>query len=167
MTIRTALIALAAVFLFTGSAFWNTAQADVGEDFIAALKKGKAKAAAKLTGPSLKYGTAGKTTDVTSKIDRLYKKVFRKLKKTFKDSKAEAGNCTGVGRELGYMAMEYRETDQSLAEWIGKIPDDFCTGEGMYPPKFQLLKILDGDLPHAVVVVYQGEDPKVIGLYHF
>lgn len=145
-----------------------TASADVGADWVEAMKKGKAKAAAKVSvATNFKYGADGKSTVIADKLERHFKKAFRGLRKAFKDATLEQSDCTSLGRELGYMATEWKDTDETMAEWIRGIPETFCTGEGLHPPKVTLLKVLGGELPHALIVVHQGEDPKVIGAYHF
>lgn len=146
------------------------AMADAGDDWVAAFKKGKAKAAAKVSDPtSLRYGNAGSTTDVSgiAAVTKTYKKFFRKLKKQFKAAELEAGTCTSVGRELGYMAQEWKTKSESMADWIRNVPQEFCNGLDPIPPKVTLLKVLGDDLPHALVLFQTGEEQLVSGVFHF
>lgn len=160
---RSLMFTLVSSFLFVGAA-----QADVGQDWIDAMRKNKAKVAAKVSvEANFKLGAVGKSTVVATKVDRLFKKIFRGLKKTFKEGDTAVVECTALGRELGYFAMEWKERDETVAQWIRDIPEQFCTGEGLHPPKFHLVKVVGGELPHALIVIVQGEDPKVIGAYHF
>ncbi|MEC8023176.1 MAG: hypothetical protein VX223_04535 [Myxococcota bacterium] len=146
------------------------AMADAGDDWVAAFKKGKAKTAAKVSSPtSLRYGNAGATKDVSgiAAITKTYKKFFRKLKKQFKTAELEVGTCTSAGRELGYMAQEWKTKSESMADWIRSVPQDFCNGMDPIPPKVTLLKVLGDDLPHALVLFQTGEEQLVSGVFHF
>lgn len=146
------------------------AMADAGDDWVAAFKKGKAKAAAKVSDPtSLRYGNAGSTKDVSgvAAVTKTYKKFFRKLKKQFKAAELEVGTCTSVGRELGYMAQEWKTKSESMADWIRNVPQQFCNGLDPIPPKVTLLKVLGDDLPHAVVLFQTGDEQLVTGVFHF
>ena len=153
------------------------AKADIGDTWFQALKKGKAGAAAKITVKAgLKYGADGKNEVIADKIDKHYKRVFtRKFRAMYKPPKKDgepgaefqAGTCTSVGRELGYMAIEWREKDPELSEWIRQIPEAFCTGTDLRPPKLWLIKVLGGELPHAIVLFQVGVEDLITGFYHF
>ncbi len=145
------------------------ALADIGDDWHAAFTRGKGSAAAKITVQTgLKYGTMGTDTVVAEKIAKHYTTVFRKLRKPFKKVPLEKGNCTAIGRELGYMSREWREKDADVAQWIRRIPENFCGGNDINPPRVWLIKNLEGDeVPHAIVLFSTGEDDKITGFYHF
>lgn len=164
---RTA-IALVMGILFVAALAAGPALADNGTTWFEAMKKGKGAAAAKVTVPTgLKYGVDGTDRVITEKIAKHYSKLFKKLRKTFKGAELQAGGCTQIGRELGYMAGEWKEKSETVADWIRKLPDAFCTGVDMKPPKVWLVKLLDGDLPHAIVLFQTGEDQLITGFYHF
>ncbi len=146
----------------------SPALANNGTTWFQAMKKGKGAAAAKVTIlKGLKYGVEGNDRVINEKIAKHYSKLFRKLRRQFKKAAIEAGNCTQVGRELGYMSGEWKEKSETVAEWIRKIPDTFCTGNDIKPPKVWLMKLLEGDLPHAIILFQTGEDELITGFYHF
>ena len=144
------------------------ALADTGTDWYSALQKRKTKVAVALTVPGgLKYGNAGKDQVVNSKIARHLGKVFSKLRRTFKNTPIESKTCTQAARELGYMAQEWRDKKPEVGIWIGRINRQFCTGEGLFPPKVWIAQVLVGDVPHAVVLYDTGEDKLIDAFFHF
>lgn len=147
------------------------ASADVGDDWYAAFRRANGKAAAKVTvRAGLKYGVAGADSVIADKIARHYTRVFKKLRRAFKGSEFQSAGCTTAGRELGYMAGEWRSKDESLATWIRRMPEQFCEGNDLVPPRVWLIKKLDGaddGLPHAVVLFAVGEEENIAGVYHF
>ena len=147
----------------------SSAMADAGDDWVKAFKKGKAKSAVKASDPSsVRYGSSGKTETLSGKaILKAYRSFFRKAKRTFKNAEVETGTCTSVGRELGYMAQEWKSENESLSEWIQNIPSEFCNGSDPVPPKLTLIKVLGDDLPHAVVIFQTGDAQHVSGVFHF
>lgn len=139
-----------------------------GPQWWTAFKSGKGAQAAKVTVTSgFRYGDAGKVQVMSANIGTHLTKVFRAIKPTFRAGDLEEGSCTSVGRELGYMSNEWRDVDASVAEWIRKIPEDFCGGNSIEPPTLWLVKILDGDVPHAIVLVRTGEEDLITAFYHF
>jgi hypothetical protein len=146
----------------------GTAAAAPAEDWVDAVKKGRAGGVHKsVSEEGLMYGDTGKDQVVEAKkVKRVLGKAFKKMKKLFKESPVEEVNCTTLSREMAYMAMEWKEKDEEVSEWIRGITDKFCTGEGR-PPRFLLLKVISGDIPHAGLIVEEGEDPKITGLYFF
>ena len=155
---------LIAAFLFAAP----SASADQGGDFFEALKKNKSKVAAKLIAErGFKWGANGLTKGVDIPIAKHLAKEFRALKKQFKAAEIETGNCTSVGRELGYMAGEWKEKNPELAEWIRLIPDDLCNGTDSIQPKVWLIKVVGDALPRALVIFVTGEDQLITGIYHF
>lgn len=145
------------------------ASADAGTAWFDALIRGKAKVAAKHTVTTgLKYGDTGKDSVISKKIGAHYSKIFRSLKKRFMKLSQETGNCTSVGRELGYMANEWRTKNSDTADWIQRIPEQFCESNDLNPPRMWLVKDLEGDtLPHALILIATGEDDLITGVYHF
>ncbi len=151
--------------------FPASALADSGTDWVNALRKNKARVAAKVTVPAnLKYGFEGKDQVIAEKIDKHYKGLFRKLRKAFKKAELEKLDCTGAGRELGYMSAEWKSKNEDTAVWIRRIPEQFCETNSEHPPRVWMLKLLEGgegDLPHAIVLFATGEDDLISGFYHF
>ncbi len=158
-------LAIALIVFFLAPA----ASADIGDDWYAAFTKGKGKAAAKVTiDRGLKYGDTGKDSVIADKVAKHYSAVFRKLRKKFRKLPLEKGNCTTVGRELGYMSNEWREKNEDVSVWIRRLPQAFCENNDIVPPRVWLIKNLEGDdVPHAVVLFATGEDDKITGFYHF
>jgi len=142
--------------------------ADAGSDWFTGLQKRKAKMAVAVTVPTgLKYGVSGSDKVVSSKIKRLYTKMFSKLRRSYKNAVMEKKTCTEAARELGYMAREWRDKDAQLGIWIGRLNGQFCTGEGMFPPNVWLAQIMIDDMPHAIVLYDTGEDKLIDAVYHF
>ena len=145
------------------------ASADLGGDWFAAVKAGKQAAATRLmVTAGLAYGDTGKDQTVATQVDRHLKKVLGKLRKRFGKATMEAGNCTQAARELNYLAMEWKEKDKTVADWIRDIPDKFCGLDTANPPRVWLVKMhTDDDVPHAIVVYAEGKSAVLKGLYHF
>jgi|GEM_PF-5664664 hypothetical protein len=160
------MIRLMLIVFFVGMT--TPALADTGTDWFAAMQKRKTKTAVALTVPGgLKYGNTGKDQVVNAKIGRLYSKAFSKLRRAFKSATLESKTCTQAARELGYMAQEWRDKNTGVGIWIGRINGQFCTGEGLFPPRVWLAQILVKDMPHAIVLYDTGEDKLIDGFYHF
>jgi len=148
--------------------FATPVMADTGSQWFEALQKRNVKAALAVTVPGgLQYGNKGNDKVIQSKIKRLYKKVFSKLRRPYKQAVMEKKSCTEAARELGYMAREWREKNSQLSIWIGQINTKFCTGEGLFPPKVWLAQIMVEDMPHAIVVYDTGEDNLIDAVFHF
>ena len=145
----------------------NVLAKDVGEQWFDAFKRGNGNKAAKVTIASgLRYGHMGTNSVITTKVSRHYGKVFRKIRRMFKKAQIQKVACSLAGRELGYMSREWEEKNQTLSEWIRRIPEDFC-GAGMRPPDVWLIKVLEGDLPHAIILFDTVDEEKINGFYHF
>ncbi|MFT7626043.1 MAG: hypothetical protein ACI9WU_005236, partial [Myxococcota bacterium] len=116
----------------------------------------------------LKHGEKGKDAVVTEKVGKHLGKIFKRIRKQYKGGVIEASDCTSAGRELGYMAGEWRSEDEDLATWIQRIPETFCESNAINPPRVWLLKVLEGERPHAIVIFATGaEDDLINGFYHF
>jgi hypothetical protein len=160
MRIAIILVAL----LLSGSATAN----DLGQQWFNAMKRGSGSKAAKISvAAGLRYGVKGQNSMIATKIGKHYNKVFRKIRRMFKKAEIKKLPCSVAGRELGWMSQEWRESNRSLADWIRKIPEDFCTGTTIEPPKVWMVKVLADDLPHAIILFDTTEDDKINGFFHF
>jgi hypothetical protein len=161
---RVLAMAMAVVFGFVGTA---SAQ-DLGTKWWTAWSKAKVRGAAAVTVKSgLKYGASGKDSVVATKVDRHLTQVHRKLRKLFKGANFSVSSCTNAGREMAYMAREWKETNAGLSDWIRAIPQKFCTGDTIQAPRVWLIKKMGDSLPHAILLFYTGDNDLINGFYHF
>ena len=138
------------------------------ESLLTAIQKKDAKAGAALLKPSVRYGAAGRDTTLPQPAEKVLGKIFKGLEQTFKGLPTEAFDCTRAGRELGFMATEWQESNAALAEWVRGLAERHCEGTESAPPTFHFVKRLDGDRPHSIVVIEGGGDvPELSGFYHF
>ena len=85
----------------------------------------------------------------------------------FKKAEVQKVPCSLAGRELGYMSQEWKEKSESMSEWIRRIPEGFCGGNSIRPPDVWLIKVLAGDLPHAIILFDTVDEVRINGFYHF
>ena len=140
-----------------------------GDLWYEAFSRGAARRAAKVTVPrGLQVGIEGVDRVIADQIARYFTGLFRKIRKRFRGQPIERTDCTGLGRELGYMAVEWRSKDEKVSAWIQKIPLGFCGKDPLHPPRIWLVTNLTGDvLPHALVLVADGDEDLVTRLYAF